>query len=913
MMVMWSKYDGSDDTGGEGVTQYMEADKVWKPLPDGGREKIHRIPSPEVLSGDAALMRQAIRAVPFHCKYSSAVLSFERDDVDVDNFNAGDPEARRRVAEVMRAFEDTAYAGIPEEYRPPCFWTTHTHTGRLELNFCAPRAILAGSGRLRSINPHPPGKESRQLFDALRDVFNARYGWADPEDPARARLVSVPSYVLKIAAEAKRSGKEPKLHLAEQVGEWAEAALAAGEIQSRDDLVAQLKRAGIEVARMGKDYITLVNDEGKRIRLRGRIFSATFTSPDVLRPSDGAQLPARLDLNECEMRLNQHQARRQLFHQRRYGGPDWEMPWPDAMADQPDPPPMMPLNVPDPGTPVRHPKQLCHRAIKHPGQMGETPEKPSSGSSWQPQSTGDGEIEASELAEKRRYKARLWVMVFGATLPPELLKALSWIDRDRRTVRLIDGSAVIDHGDRISSTRSTELSVRLMLSEAKAKGWSSIRVSGSNEFQRQVVAEAVREGLKISNPELQSLVSRERATMKEVLYERSNTDGAPTASDPRSPAGGSQRTRTEADRADRQLAFELERSVAHGAALDHRLRQLGRSARPAVIRKLKNRADEVIRFKTDIDLRVIATTLGFTEDTKAGDRNHTVMRHADGTKLIIGVSQAGDWVFSSNAGAKGSVIDLLKWRQGLNLGECRKHLRPWFRDPLHHPQSGVSEVSRSKPQPMRSNTLRAISEWDHANQTTRSVFLERNRGIALEVLASDHFIDTFRVDERQNAVFPYHTRDGLVGTERRNRPPVGSDRSFKAYSTGAAPGIWLSNAKPTDTRLIVVESPIDAMSHWQLLPPEQKATTRYAAIRNGFNDEDLVTVIANLPAGAIVSSACDRDPAGDNYTAKIKSITERNERIYDEDRPPKGDWNEVLQGRITKSFRTVPPGLRPRP
>lgn len=317
MMVMWSEHTGADDPDGNGVVEYMAAESVWKPKPEGGRERIQRIPPPEVLKGDEVLMRQAIRAVPFECRYSSGVLSFEHDDVDVAAFNASAPEQRRRVAEVIREFEDTAYAGIPEEHRPPTFWTTHTHTGRLELNFCMPRAILAGNGKLRSINPHPPGNESRHLFDAFRDTFNARYSWADPEDPARARLVKVPNWIQKIAAEARRAGAEPKQRTVERIGEWAEAAVAAGEIRSRDDLIGQIRAAGVQVSRVGADYITLVNEAGVRVRLRGRLFSAAFTSPETLRPVADV---SRLDLPECEARLARHRERRAQFNVRRYGG-----------------------------------------------------------------------------------------------------------------------------------------------------------------------------------------------------------------------------------------------------------------------------------------------------------------------------------------------------------------------------------------------------------------------------------------------------------------------------------------------------------------------------------------------------------------------------------------------------------------
>lgn len=881
MMIMWSKYDGSDDASGEGVTQYMEAESVWKPTENGNRERVRRIPPPEVLKGDAALMRQAIRATPFQCRYSSAVLSFERGDIDVAAFNAGAAEPRRQVAEAIRAFEDSAYAGIAEEHRPPTFWTTHTHTGRLELNVVAPRAILAGNGKLRSINPHPPGAESRKLFDSCRDMLNARYGWADPEDPKRARLVSVPNYVLKIAAEAKRAGKESKKHLAEQIGEWAEASLAAGEIKCRDDLLRQLQQNGIQVARTGKDYVTLVNDQGARMRLRGRIFSAAFTSPEVL-PND-AEAPPRLDLQECEERLAQHQSRRAQFHQQRYGGPDWAPP------DSPGPttPPQAVTLLPQ--APVEaSPKSLCEPSPRR-----------------RPDHHGDAVVEPARAEERQRFKARLFVVIFGATLPDDLLLHLRWVDRASRTVRLTDGAVIVDHGERITASKSTGLAVKLMLAEAQAKGWSSVKISGSAEFQRLAIAEAARLGLSISNSP-----AAENAKMKEDKDERADATGTPVDADHRPHADRSRRARTEADAADQQLDLAAERIGRQSAEADDRLRQIGKAARPGVTRIRANRRQDIERLKTEIDLCAVAATLGFVEDAKAGDRNHTIMRHPDGSKLIIGVSQSGHWVFSSNIGdRKGTVIDLVQWRTGASVTEALARLRQWHRTPETKPWDTSAYSPRPKPRPIKGNGLQAIQEWESANRTSRSVFLEKSRGISPETLASPRFADTFRVDDRQNAVFPYRTKDGLVGTERRNRPSPGSDRSFKAYTAGAVPGIWTSNASTADTRLVIVESPIDAMSHQELSPPEERATTRYVAIRNGCADDDLEAVIRSMPVGAVVVAACDRDPAGDGYTAKIRALAEGMGRDFSDERPQAGDWNDILRGR-TVHVHTQPPSLR---
>lgn len=518
MMVMWSEHTGADDPEGVGVTDYMTAESVWKPKPEGGRERVQRIPPPEVLKGDEALMRQAIRAVPFQCRYSSGVLSFEQGDIDVSKFNAGDPELRRQVAKVIQEFEDTAYAGIAEEHRPPTFWTTHTHTGRLELNYCMPRAILAGNGRLRSINPHPPGQESIKLFDAFRDVFNARYGWADPEDPARARLVKVPNWIQKIAAEARRAGAEPKQRTVERIGQWAEAAVAAGEIRSRDDLIGQIRAAGVQVSRVGTDYITLVNESGVRVRLRGRLFSAAFTSPEALWPV--ADAAPRLDLAECEARLAQHRERRAQFNLHRYGGPAWTPP----------------------------------KLVKPPG-LGDD-----GGSRHEPRD----DAYHIQCAGRPRYQVRLWMLIFGGTLPEDLLMALRWVDRNSRTVRLTDGSAVTDHGERISANRPTILAVKLMIAEAQAKGWTSIAVRGSAEFQRMAVAEATQAGLVVSNPELQQLFAREVTTMTEDTHERPDADGKGITADGRPDTGRRAGTREAADHADRQFD---DRSAAVGESV----------------------------------------------------------------------------------------------------------------------------------------------------------------------------------------------------------------------------------------------------------------------------------------------------------------------------------------------------------
>lgn len=284
MMVMWSSHTGRDDPSGVGVTDYLCSSIVWKPTGKGGRDRVVRTPAPEVLRGDPWLMRRTIEAVPFQCKYSSAVLSFALEDVDVAAFNAGDRALRQQARDVITQFEQSAFSGIPEEHWPLTLWTTHTHAGRLELNVCIPRVLITGKGEVRSFNPHPPGLQSRAFWDSFRDIQNCRHGWADPEDPARARLVSVPNWIAKVSAEVRRAGKTTRPHVSQAICAYMEEAIRQGMIHSREDLIGQLLAVpGIaSIRRRGVNYITLVTDQGVAIRLRGKGFSEDFTSLESL-------------------------------------------------------------------------------------------------------------------------------------------------------------------------------------------------------------------------------------------------------------------------------------------------------------------------------------------------------------------------------------------------------------------------------------------------------------------------------------------------------------------------------------------------------------------------------------------------------------------------------------------------------
>jgi Relaxase/Mobilisation nuclease domain len=284
-----------------------------------------RDPLPEVLRGNAALIEAEIDACPHQWTYRSGVLSFTREDA---------PTERQQV-EVMDAFERLAFAGL-ERDQWDILWVRHTHEDRVELHFVTPRMELSSG---RSLNIAPPGYQ--KAFDALRDVENKRHGWADPEDPARARDV------VSLVELARRGQAREVIH------DWLLDRITEGKVQDRSSMVAALTEAGFQVPRAGKDYITALDAEtNERLRLRGDIFREDWTRAAAVeraleragdRTGNGEQSQrgegrrlAGLDADELQSRLRAFEQQRADYNRGRYGQPRAREPQGHERPDRDD-------------------------------------------------------------------------------------------------------------------------------------------------------------------------------------------------------------------------------------------------------------------------------------------------------------------------------------------------------------------------------------------------------------------------------------------------------------------------------------------------------------------------------------------------------------------------------------------------
>lgn len=266
--------------------------------------------APVVLRGSPDDTAALIDSLEFKHRYTSGVLSFAPED----NVTPAQEQA------IMDRFEQVAFAGL-EADRYNILWVRHAHAGHHELHFVTPRVELETG---KSLNIRPPGEATKVVFDDLRSEINARYGYADPDDPDRVRDVAVPGHVLKIAAEALRRGEKPEGDVRVLIDAVLSQRAAQGVIRNRSDLVDQVSDLGLAVTREGKDYITVSEPEsGQRWRLKGTLYEREFTAGRAVEAAESRRerqfcIPDAGAAERFAQRVERHIAGRAEYNTARY-------------------------------------------------------------------------------------------------------------------------------------------------------------------------------------------------------------------------------------------------------------------------------------------------------------------------------------------------------------------------------------------------------------------------------------------------------------------------------------------------------------------------------------------------------------------------------------------------------------------
>lgn len=101
---------------------------------------------------------------------------------------------------------------------------------------------------------------------------------------------------------------------------------------------------------------------------------------------------------------------------------------------------------------------------------------------------------------KQRYKLRLLAQAYEAAMPDRLAIDIAWVRaRDPRSeivVQIRDGARIRDDGRRISAQGEADSrAIQIMVEMARARGWKSVRLQGSDEFRLAAAAQLERAGI----------------------------------------------------------------------------------------------------------------------------------------------------------------------------------------------------------------------------------------------------------------------------------------------------------------------------------------------------------------------------------------------------------------------------------
>ena len=308
-----------------------------------------------------------------------------------------------------------------------------------------------------------------------------------------------------------------------------------------------------------------------------------------------------------------------------------------------------------------------------------------------------------------------------------------------------------------------------------------------------------------------------------------------------------------------------------------------------------------------LDLTELAIREYEFQKTAKSTQNSPSLKNAKGDHIVIKVQADGAHTFfSPTSDRKGSIYDFVMWQENCDFQAAAEKIRYLLGRQLQQSLKAESPAPEHK-----------VFDRDAVKKLkvmTYSKYLE-SRGIHDTLLQHGRFKGTILIDEHNNAVFPHFKDKEIVGYAKKNY-------KFSGFSEGGEKLLWKSNQFPEDTRLVVCEAAIDALSVATMLAenPKHKESffhTRFISIDGGMSPEAekvLRAEVAALPEKAIVEAAFDNDKQGEKYTEKLQAICKECKRKMTVARPKqKKDWNEVLQSYRERQGQKAAAAAEPVP
>jgi hypothetical protein len=273
-------------------------------LSDLDHEGKKRSVMPEIISGDPDTFTAIANATNRLHKYTSGVIAF-RDQETL---------TLEQVSTLIDTFRATFLPGLRLDENFADFWVMHRDKGNLELHFLVANTELTTGQQL---NIHPPGEKNIQFFNAFSAVMNDTFGFA--------QVVPDPLKIALKPFEAKSpSGKKNK-KVKNDFAKVLHAEITNGFIADRNALIGFMKRSGIDVQKIGSDFITVrLPGAQKNTRLKGPLFTKNSNYAELVRQHHQSKIQTFLTPLEAQEQKDKLVAgieARAAFNQRRYISP----------------------------------------------------------------------------------------------------------------------------------------------------------------------------------------------------------------------------------------------------------------------------------------------------------------------------------------------------------------------------------------------------------------------------------------------------------------------------------------------------------------------------------------------------------------------------------------------------------------
>ena len=305
-------------------------------------------------------------------------------------------------------------------------------------------------------------------------------------------------------------------------------------------------------------------------------------------------------------------------------------------------------------------------------------------------------------------------------------------------------------------------------------------------------------------------------------------------------------------------------------------------------------------FRSQISIIELAISIGFKLSKRDGLKWPVLKDEVSGEKIIIvnPRSSSNQGYFNPNDPKdKGTLVNFVKNRLGSIFPyESSKSEMSNVNAVLYNYQNlDIPEKSTYKfnfEKLIENNSLKEFTLPEGVTELNNPEYLF-SRGLELQTLNNKAFkgkIFNVKIGEYDNIGFPYYdAEDKIAGYEIRNKQYKQMVEGSKRSSC-----IWLSNIPDILDFVVLTESPIDALSYYQL---KGKKNTLYVAFAGAVGDDQITTLKAiikraNTIPGFNFISAVDNDKAGRRYTEKFKAAFEEKLIL---DTPFSKDFNEDLE------------------